>query len=70
MPGNSGADQFDDPFRAQEGPELVIGIVAPLGIDLDQLIKILKEELQRVRYQSTVIKLSGLLRGSSVKSSG
>jgi cytidine deaminase len=45
----------------EPGPELVFGIVAPLGIDLDQLIKILREELQRVGYRSTLIRLSSLL---------
>ena len=35
-----------DPFSPEPAPELVFGIVAPLGIDLDQLIKFLKEELQ------------------------
>jgi len=61
MEDSESADQFEDPFRLQEQPELVFGVVAPIGIDLDQLIKILHEELQRVGYQSTVIRLSELL---------
>jgi deoxycytidylate deaminase len=61
MPSDNHAQDQDDPFRAQEYPELVFGIVAPLGIDLDQLIKFLQEELQRVGYVSTVIRLSKLL---------
>lgn len=50
-----------DPFTAQPGPELVFGLVGPLGVDLDQLIKILREELDRVGYGSTVIRLSRML---------
>lgn len=50
-----------DPFKIEPKPELVVGVVGPLGINLDELIDSLKNELQRVNYKSIVIRLSRLL---------
>lgn len=54
--------EFNDPFEAHPAPELVIGLVAPLGIDLDDIITVIGEELGRVGYATTTIRLSSLLR--------
>ena len=62
MVTNTPPSEQTDPFRVQPTPELVFGIIGPLGIDLDNLTNILKEELDRVNYRSRLIRLSGLLR--------
>lgn len=43
------------------GPELVIGLVGPLGSNLTLVSEILQEQLARVDYKSSVIKASQLL---------
>lgn len=50
------------PLEALKQPELVFGIISPLGIDLVQLVSILREELDRVGYGATEIRLSQLFR--------
>ena len=61
MATNTPPSEQADPFSVHLEPELVFGIIGPLGIDLDHLTKILKEELQRVGYRSRLIRLSNLL---------
>jgi cytidine deaminase len=61
MPEDIRNDEYPDPFVVLPSPELVIGIVGPLGIDLDQVVRILKEELRRVGYGSSLVRLSRLL---------
>lgn len=46
-----------------QGPELIIGLVGPVGTDLSLVSKVLCEELETVNYESTVVRLSDLLRG-------
>lgn len=42
-------------------PELVFGLVAPIGTDVDLIINVLKDELSKVRYDSKTIKVTDLL---------
>jgi cytidine deaminase len=44
-----------------EGPELVIGVVGAVGTDLGLVCDVLQEELAKVKYESTIIRLSELL---------
>ena len=46
---------------SQDGPELVFGLVGPVGSDLGKLIKALKRELKNVDYSPVEIRLSKLL---------
>ena len=39
-------------------PELVFGLVGPLGVDLDQVYDVLHQTLEKVRYNSEKITLS------------
>jgi len=43
-------------------PEIVIGIVGPIGVDLDAIIKYITTSLDKVNYSSSVIHLTSLLR--------
>ena len=61
MPESSNHKEPTDPFEIQPGPELVFGLIGPLGIDLDQITQSLRDELKRVGYESVVIRLSSLL---------
>ena len=47
-----------DPIK---GPELVIGLVGPLGANLTLVSEILQNELSVVDYQSEIIQVSSLL---------
>ena len=48
-------------LTALPGPELVFGLVGPAGVDFDLLVEIVCEELSRIDYKWTVIRLSELL---------
>ncbi|MGD1878143.1 MAG: anti-phage dCTP deaminase [Kiloniellaceae bacterium] len=49
-----------------QGPELVIGLVGPIGTDLKLVQKILSEELEKVGYQSIDIQLTELLQALDI----
>lgn len=51
---------------ATSNPELVIGLVGPIGVDLDAVIAALKEELQLVGYSSEIIRASELMKAIPV----
>lgn len=50
------------PNPKEQTPELVIGLVGAVGTDLDFLAKEISEALLRVRYTSSIIRFSSLLR--------
>lgn len=50
--------------------EIVIGLVAPIGTDLDRVISGIENNLRMYGYDSTQIRLSKLLRGGTIESSG
>ena len=49
------------PMETMSSPELVFGLVGPLGVDLDSVIAALSEELSDVGYSTVVIRLSGFI---------
>lgn len=50
--------------------EIVIGLVAPIGTDLDRVVSGIENNLRVYGYGSTQIRLSKLLRGGTIQSSG
>jgi deoxycytidylate deaminase len=48
----------DSPLRVQQNPELVFGLVGPVGINLDPVVQTIEKELQRFSYKSKTIRLS------------
>lgn len=46
-----------------EGRELFLGLVAPLGVDLDDALEVLKASLNGVGYKTHEIRMSRLLGG-------
>ena len=50
-----------DPFKPHDGPELVIGIVAPVGARIGLACEVLTEELKKFAYDSCEVRLSSLL---------
>jgi deoxycytidylate deaminase len=50
--------------------EIVIGLVAPIGTDLDAVVTYIENNLRVYGYGSTPIRLSKLLRGGTLESSG
>jgi cytidine deaminase len=56
------AEQTDDsPLVPKPCPEVVIGLVGPVGIDLDPIIDVLIRRLEAVEYQAKAIRLSAKL---------
>jgi cytidine deaminase len=43
------------------GPELVIGLVGPVGADLDLVFNSLRKQLTRVGYETMAVRVSGLI---------
>jgi deoxycytidylate deaminase len=50
------------PLHSISPPELVIGLVGPLGVDLELVISVLSSELRDVEYKSRIIHLSRFIR--------
>lgn len=58
------ADQPDSsPLVPKPCPELVVGLVGPVGIDLDPIIDSLSSRLEAVEYRPWPIRLSSLIGG-------
>ncbi|MCG8066710.1 MAG: deaminase [Candidatus Thiodiazotropha taylori] len=53
--------QLVDSLEAFDGPELVIGLVGPVGAQLSIVISMIKKELKNVRYDIETIRVSSLL---------
>ena len=43
-------------------PELIFGIVGPVGVDLDMIIEVLSTQLKRQNYSSDVVHVTQLMR--------
>jgi len=56
--------------KQEEDFEIVIGLVAPIGTDLDRVVSGIENCLRVYGYESTQIRLSKLLRGGTIDSSG
>lgn len=50
-----------DPLRPHDGPELVIGVIAPVGARLGLVCDVIESELSKFSYTSKVVRLSTLL---------
>lgn len=50
-----------DPLKPHDGPELVIGVVAPVGAKLTLVCDVLEAELTKFGYVSKIVRLSKLL---------
>jgi deoxycytidylate deaminase len=56
--------------KREQDFEIVIGLVAPIGTDLDPVVTGIENNLRVYGYDSTPIRLSKLLRGGTIESSG
>ena len=54
------AESFDaeSPLTPKANPELVFGLVGPVGVDLDPVIDALSKELKIAQYRTQTIRLS------------
>ena len=57
----------DRTFQLEEFPEIFIGLVSPLGVDLDIICDELSTLLSDVGYSTEIIKLSKILQEKSIK---
>jgi cytidine deaminase len=53
------------PLHPISTPELVFGLVGPLGVDLDLVISVLTKELTDVGYNTVVVRLSNFIHSVS-----
>lgn len=66
MTGTGAPDEVRSGGGAEEGPEppeLVIGLVSPLGAPTQQVIDALNSSLGAFSYSTSIIKISKLLTG-------
>ncbi|MEX0921455.1 MAG: anti-phage dCTP deaminase [Rhodovibrionaceae bacterium] len=49
------------------GPELVVGLVAPIGTDLSIVENVLREEFEKVGYESECLHVSKLMKDSKIE---
>jgi len=54
------------PLPINRAPELVFGLVAPIGVDLELVSEILNVTLREVRYDAHVLRLTTLMRAVGV----
>lgn len=54
-----------DPLRPLNAPELVFGLVSPIGADLELVIDVLTSELRNVNYTADLVRISDIF--SSIK---
>lgn len=53
---------MSEPLPLSTAPELMFGIVAPIGVDLDLTIEVLEHTLQEMDYEARTIQLTKLMR--------
>ncbi|SIQ93363.1 cytidine deaminase [Rhizobium sp. RU33A] len=53
---------MDDSAR----PELVIGLVGPIGVDLDYVQEVISQELSKLKYKSVPLRITDLMRSITV----
>lgn len=56
--GGSSEENF---LQAHPGPELVLGLVGPVGVALDSIVKVITEVLKEAKYSTHNVHLSGLI---------
>jgi cytidine deaminase len=49
-------------LQLSPAPELVIGLVAPIGVDLDLVTDVLEQTLREVNYEPTVLRITKLMK--------
>ena len=50
------------PMPVNSAPELVFGLIAPIGVDLDVVSEVLDTTLREMRYQAHVLRVTHLMR--------
>jgi deoxycytidylate deaminase len=56
-------EELQSPLVPRNYPELVFGLVGPIGVDLDPVIDVLARELKAPGYQTKTIRLSNQIQG-------
>jgi cytidine deaminase len=51
-----------EPRPVNRAPELVFGLIAPIGVDLDMVSEVLDTTLREMRYQAHVLRVTQLMR--------
>jgi hypothetical protein len=64
---NIESNDIDDIFqRIIKNPELIFGIVGPIGVDLDSVVSSLEKSLSEVNYKSRVIHITKLIKNDKI----
>lgn len=53
---------MNKPLPLSQAPELIFGMVAPIGVDLDLLTEVLSQALKEMNYQAKLFRLTSLMR--------
>src|SRR5436309_4960141 len=54
--------QPEAPLSPSAEPELIFGLVAPIGVDLDVITDLLEQTLREMNYEATRLRLTQLMR--------
>lgn len=58
---NKTAKNINDLFPTIDNPELIFGIVGPIGVDLGQIIELLQNKLEDLKYKSHIIHITKVM---------
>ena len=56
------------PMQVNRAPELVFGLIAPIGVDLDVVSEVLDTTLREMRYQAHELRVTRLMREIGIES--
>jgi hypothetical protein len=53
---------MSQPFDPVPAPELIFGVVAPIGVDVDIITEVLERSLQEMDYDACLLRLTELMK--------
>ena len=57
-----------EPLPVSKAPELIFGLVAPIGVDLELVAEVLSQSLKEMNYQAHQFRVTKLMREIPTKS--
>jgi len=61
-PKSESHSKTDDALPFDDYPELIFGLVLPIGVDLESVTDCLTEALREVEYDAQVLRITDLMR--------
>lgn len=58
---------MDGSLQSDDSPELIFGLVAPIGVDLNLVSEVLAATIEEMGYNHTLLRLTELMREAKIK---